>query len=150
MSDPGPAAEHDELFCPSAQPDMEGAVAFGVVGGTAEEPLVSYLTETQPVTPKLLALTTPVRPTEVFRFGAPCAEGGCRHFDGATCQLGRKLAEDVPAAVDRLPRCRLRPSCRWWREQGREACFRCPIVVTTHYQPAAPLRAAADPDSPTS
>jgi hypothetical protein len=133
------------MLCPSAQPEMKDAVAFGVVGGTAEEPLVSYLTEPQPVTPKLLALTTPVRPTEVFRFGAPCAESGCQHFDGAKCQLGHKLAQDVPAAVDQLPRCRLRPACRWWHEQGREACLRCPIVVTTHYRPTDSLRAAADP-----
>lgn len=136
------------LLCPSAQPEMEDAVAFGVVGGTAEEPLVSYLTEPQPVTPELLALATPVRPTEVFRFAARCAEGGCQHFDGAACQLGNKLAHDVPAAVDQLPRCRLRPSCRWWHEQGREACLRCPLVVTTHHRPTDSLRAVADPRSP--
>jgi hypothetical protein len=124
---------------------MEGAVAFGVVGGSAEEPLVSYLKEPQPATPKLLALASPVRPTEVFRFAAPCAESGCRHFDGAECSLGRKLVESVEPAVDRLPACRLRPSCRWWAEQGREACLRCPIVVTTHYRPTAELREAADP-----
>lgn len=133
--------------CPSAQPDMEGAVAFGVVGGTAEEPVVSYLTEPQPVTDQLLALTEPVAPTEVFRFAAPCAESGCQHFDGATCQLGRKLAENVPQAVPRLPPCRIRPTCRWWKEQGGKACMRCPVVVTTHYRPSAALRDAANPSS---
>ena len=83
----GSAADRPKL-CPSAQPDMEGAVAFGVVGGTAEEPVVSYLREPLPVTPELLQLARPVRPTEVFRFAAPCAEGGCRHFDGESCQDG--------------------------------------------------------------
>jgi hypothetical protein len=131
-------------LCPSAQPDQEGAVAFGIVGGTAEEPLVGYLDQPLPVTPELLELAKPVRPTEVFRFAAPCAEGGCQHFDGAACKLGGKLAA-LPAAVDRLPRCRLRPSCRWFHEQGREACLRCPVVVTTHYRPSGELRRAADP-----
>ena len=131
-------------LCPSAQPDQDGAVAFGIIGGTPEEPMVGYLDEPLPVTPELLQLAKPVRPTQVFRFGAPCAEGGCQHFDGASCKLGQKLAT-LPTAVDRLPRCRLRPSCRWFAEQGGAACLRCPIVVTTHHRPSAALREAADP-----
>ena len=135
-------------LCPSAQPDMEGAVVFGVVGGSVDEPLVAYLDRPEPVTPELLQLADPVRPTEVFRFAAPCAEGGCQHFDGASCRLGHKLARSVRAAVGRLPRCRLRPNCRWFHEQGREACFRCPLVVTENYRPSAELRQAADPSVP--
>jgi hypothetical protein len=136
--------EHAKL-CPSAQPDMEGAVAFGVVGGTAEEPEVTYLRDPQPVTPELLQLARPVLPTEVFRFAAPCAQGGCQHFDGARCRLVRKLADTVPTDRDGLPRCRIRSSCRWWHEQGRAACLRCPVVVTTAYGADETLRAAADP-----
>jgi len=52
---------------------LEGAVAFGVAGGTAAEPPVSYLKEPLPVTPELLELAEPVEPTEVFHFAAPCA-----------------------------------------------------------------------------
>lgn len=134
-------------FCPSAQPDMADAVVFGVVGGDPEQPVVSYLTEPQPVTTELLALTKPVHPTEVFRFGAPCAEHGCQHFDGATCQLGRKLVRLVPKGVERLPPCRLRPSCRWFHEQGGAACLRCPLIVTTEYRASPALREAADPST---
>jgi hypothetical protein len=141
----GGAPAADVTFCPSAQPDMDGAVVFGVIGGTAEEPLVAYLDEPQPATPDLLALAEPVEPTEVFRIGAPCAEHSCRHFAGGECQLGRKLAEDVSPAVQRLPRCRLRPRCRWWHERGADACMRCPMVVTTSYAPGPALRDAADP-----
>jgi hypothetical protein len=140
-----PAPDKHLKFCPSAQPDMEGAVAFGVVGGTAESPAVSYLSEPQPVTSELLALAKPVEPTEVFRFGAPCAEQRCQHFDGTTCQLGRKLVQNVSRAVQRLPPCRLRPSCRWFHEQGGAVCLRCPLVVTTHYRPSLALREAANP-----
>lgn len=136
-------------LCPSAQPDLEDAIVFGVVGGTARDPMVLYLSEPQPVTPELLDLASPVRPTEVFRFAAPCAESGCQHFDGTMCRLGQKLVESVPAVVQRLPRCRLRPNCRWFHEQGGEACLRCPLVVTTHYQPSTALREAADPATPT-
>src|ERR1700692_4298654 len=62
-----------ETLCPSAQPDMNGCVAFGVVGGKIEEPRLIYLCEPQIVTDELLDLAMPVPSTEVFRFAAPCA-----------------------------------------------------------------------------
>jgi hypothetical protein len=136
------------LFCPSAQPDMDRALLIGVVGGTASEPHVSYLSEPQPISDDLLALASPVEPTEVFRVAAPCAEGGCQHFDGAQCRLAAKVSRRLPPSITKLPPCRIRPNCRWWREQGRAACMRCPFVVTTSYAPSAELRVAADPATP--
>jgi len=124
---------------------MQGSVVLGVVGGTAEEPRLAYLKEPQPVTEDLLALSAPVKPTEVFRFAAPCAGGGCLHFDGTSCRLATKTVQLLPAAVNRLPRCRLRPRCRWWRQEGRDACLRCPVVVTENYLPSEQQRQAADP-----
>jgi hypothetical protein len=139
-------ADAKPKLCPSAQPDMDGAVAFGIVEGTAEEPRVTYLRNPLPVTDELLELAKPVEPTEVFRFAAPCAESGCQHFDGASCQLGRKVAENVPVTIaGRLPACRIRPSCRWFAERGPAACARCPLIVTTDYRPTEALRQAADP-----
>jgi hypothetical protein len=125
---------------------MEGAVVFGVVGGTATEPRVGYLTEQLPVTPEVLALTGTVEPTEVFRFGAPCAGGGCQHFDGSECRLATKLVQLAPAVSGpALPACAIRRSCRWWRQEGKAACLRCPLVSTIEYQPSEALRLAADP-----
>jgi hypothetical protein len=125
---------------------MDGAVAFGIVEGTVEEPRVTYLREPLPVTDQLLDLAKPVEPTEVFRFAAPCAESGCQHFDGEACQLGHKVAQNVSVTIaGRLPACRIRPSCRWFHEQGPAACARCPLIVTTDYRPSDELREAADP-----
>jgi hypothetical protein len=132
-------------FCPSAQPDMQDSVILGVVGGTVEEPRLAYLKEPQPVREDLLALSGPVKPTEVFRFAAPCAGNGCLHFDGTSCRLAMKTVQLLPAAVNGLPRCRLRPKCRWWRQEGRDACLRCPMVVTENYLPSEQQRQAADP-----
>jgi hypothetical protein len=136
-------------LCPSAEPNAKGSLLFGVVGGTVEHPRLSYLTEPQPVTPELLALAGPVRPTEVFRFAAPCAQHQCQHFDGSACKLIRKIVRLVPPVLNGLPPCRLRPQCRWWQEEGAAACMRCPLVVTENYQPNDELRLAADPATPT-
>lgn len=133
-------------FCPSAQPEMTGAVVFGVMSGAAFDPRVEYLDARLPVTPEVLALSGPVQPTEVFRFGAPCAGAGCRHFDGAACRLATKLVQLAPPATSTLPACKLRPDCRWWRQEGKAACMRCPQVVTLSYQPGDAIRRAADPD----
>jgi len=135
-------------FCPSAQPDMPESVVFGVVGGTASDPRLRYLAEPLPATAELLSLAAPAEPTEVFRFGARCAEGHCQHFDGAHCRLGAKLVAEVRAVAAVAPPCRLRSRCRWWLEQGVQACLRCPLVVTTTHNPSTEVRRAALPDTP--
>jgi hypothetical protein len=138
-------ATNTPSLCPSAQPEMEGSVVFGVVSGTVEEPRVAYLAEPQPVTDKLLALSGPVKPTEIFRFAAPCAGGACRHFDGSNCRLVRRTVELLPTAVAILPSCRVRLNCRWWQQEGKAACLRCPQIVTEDYRPSEQVRRAADP-----
>lgn len=135
-------------LCPSAQPEWEGAVAIGVVGGTAEEPRLQPLEHPLPVTKKLLALSKPVRPTEVFRFAAPCLCNGCSHFSDANCGLATKIVQLVRPATDALPECDIRPSCRWFGQEGREACMRCPRIVTNDALPAADVRLAGDPRTP--
>lgn len=132
-------------FCPSAQPTQEGAFAFGVVGGTLEERRVGYLQGRVPVTDELLALAGPVKPTQVFRFGAPCVGGGCKHFDGSDCNLATKLVQLMPAVSKDLPACHLRPDCRWWKQEGKAACRVCPAIATDGYSQSDGQRMAADP-----
>jgi hypothetical protein len=123
------------LLCPSAQPEMPESVIFGVVGGTVDEPRLGYLTEPQPVTPEILALAGVVKPTEVFRLAAPCANGGCIHFDGAGCRLAERVVKLLPQVAEKPPPCQIRQDCRWWRQEGVAACKRCPQVVTEVYWP---------------
>ena len=135
-------------LCPSAQPEWDGAVAIGVVGGSVDEPRITPLEHPIPVTPELLELAKPVRPTEVFRFAAPCLCKGCNHFGGSTCNLATKIVHMVPAAGEELPACDIRPQCRWFRQEGRDACMRCPLVVTHDAHPSPELLRAADPATP--
>lgn len=132
-------------FCPSASPQIDGGFAFGIVGGTARDPLVAYLAIPLSITDELLQLSAPARPTEVFRFAAPCAGNACAHFDGTRCQLARRIAQQLPEVVEALPACRLRPRCRWWQQEGRAACLRCPQVVTESSNASDTFRRAAEP-----
>jgi hypothetical protein len=124
---------------------MAGSVAFGVVGGTTEEPRVSWIEKPVPVTGDLLALTGPVPPTQVLRIAAPCQENSCCHFDGADCRLATKLVQLIPPVTQSLPPCRIRPDCRWFVQEGRAACAVCPQIVTYSLNPSEELTEAATP-----
>jgi len=133
------------VLCPSAQPEMTGSVAFGVVGGTADQPRVTWIEKPVPVTGDLLALTGAVPPTQVLRIAAPCQENACCHFDGTDCRLATKLVQLMPAVVESLPPCRIRPDCRWFVQEGRAACAVCPQIVTYSVNPSEELALAATP-----
>jgi len=130
-------------LCPSAQPEWQGSVAFGVVRGTAEEPRVTNYPEVLPVTEDLLKLAQPVHPTEVFRFAAPCLCHGCVHFKIDRCSLVERIVRILPEVVRSLPSCAIRSHCRWWQQEGANACFRCPQVVTENHNPSTLMRKAA-------
>lgn len=131
--------------CPSAQPGMKDSVIFAIVGGTAKEPRVKYLPAPRPATKDLVKLAGPMHPTEVFRFAAPCAGSACRHYDGSACQLAARAAAKLEVAVQSLPSCPLRPKCRWWLQEGKSACLRCPQIATTVYAPSELLQRVAAP-----
>ena len=133
-------------LCPSAQPEMQDSVIFGVIGGSAEQPRVGYLAVPRPVQGEPLVATLPVHPTEVFRIAAPCAGSACQHFDGANCTLVTRTVQLLPPATTDAPPCAIRPTCRWWQQEGKQACLRCPEIVTRNYDPTEAQRLAANPN----
>lgn len=125
-----PTSKHP-LLCPSAQPHHAGGVVFGVQAVRDDgERQVGYLTELLPASPEVLNLASPAKPTEVLRIAASCMEGGCKHFNGTACKLATRIVDMLDPAVSSLPRCLIRRSCRWFRQEGGAACLRCPQVVT--------------------
>lgn len=121
--------DHAPLTCPSAQPDMVDARVFALVAGSADRPQLAYLkagVNLDPATVSALGETA----RHALRYAARCENSGCSHHDGQRCGLGRRITQQLDAVVDALPLCQIRPSCRWYRENGREACLRCPQVVT--------------------
>jgi hypothetical protein len=125
------------LSCPSATSIGPEAQIFGVVTGSPSEGFqVGYLTESVPATPELIAAVAPARPTQVFRAAVACAEHHCKHFDGANCQLATRIAAMLNPVVSALPRCAIRSTCRWFHQEGRDACLRCPQVTTERSNPS--------------
>lgn len=128
------------LSCPSGSADDRHARIFGIVGGTAEEPQVTYLARPLRVTPELLAQLDGVSPAEVFRVVSPCAEHRCKHFAQGECGVARHVAT-LPAVAPDLHACGIRATCRWFAERGAGACARCPQVVTLLPESRAPSAA---------
>lgn len=126
---------------------MAGSIAFGVVGGTADAPRVTWIEKPVPVTDDLIALTGPVPPTQVLRIAAPCQEKACCHFDGKDCRLATRLVQLMPSVTPSLPPCQIRADCRWFIQEGVAACYRCPQIVTYSVNPTEELSLAATPES---
>src|SRR4029078_9813692 len=120
-------------LCPSAQPGMDQCRVLGVVQRDGPAPMLQYLNEHVPATEEVLDMAVPLKPTEVFRLAATCAEHQCPHFDGADCQLATRIVQILPAVVDILPPCIILKDCRWYSQEGGAACRRCPEVTTVSY-----------------
>ncbi|HKV98398.1 MAG TPA: hypothetical protein VJN96_01175 [Vicinamibacterales bacterium] len=120
-------------LCPSAQPGMDNCNVLGVVQRDGPRPLLLYLRSPVPATEAVLAMTKPLKPTEVYRLSATCAEHKCPHFDGADCRLATRVVQGLPPAVGTLPPCIIRKDCRWYSQEGGAACLRCPEITTVTY-----------------
>jgi hypothetical protein len=133
------------LDCPSAQPDMAGARPFGVISGTAQETRIAFFKKSALDGFDWRRDFASEDATRLFRFGAHCDESACLHYDGHRCSLGQRVRDGLEAVVDALPPCLIRPTCRWYAEQGQEVCLRCPQVVTMIPEADTPLNAVALP-----
>ena len=138
------SAEAD-LLCPSAKPDLQGAVVFGVRTAVDSGNRIGYLSATVPVDDRLLQLAEPVGPLDVFRFAAPCATTGCVHYDDDRCSLVERIVERAPVVVAIAPACAVRSGCRWFAQEGTAACRRCPQVVTSESGANSEVARAAIP-----
>jgi hypothetical protein len=129
---------------------MAEARVIGVLGGSAGAPRIAYLAQEAVIPAAEVPPTPGVDPVEAFRFAARCEDSRCaQHVQGAEggrCGLGQRIVAQLDPVVASLPSCTIRATCRWYAEQGREACLRCPQVVTLIPRDGSRLaRAAAAP-----
>jgi hypothetical protein len=130
-------------LCPSARHDSADAVAIGVVTGTVSAPMVAYLEQPVRVADAIAPIGGRVIPTEVVRFAAPCIRSQCLHHIENRCGLAQRTVALVEVAVLGLPRCPIRKECLWFAQEGRQACLRCPAIVTDNYAPSDAIARAA-------
>jgi hypothetical protein len=130
-----PSSPTKAPLCPSAPGCPGASVLIGVVTGEPGSPRVMPTEDPIEVTEDLLALAGPVSPSEVFRFASRCRGKACVHFSGDACQLAARGVAILPEVVTELPKCAIRPQCRWFRQEGLAMCKRCPQIVTEHYAP---------------
>ncbi|WP_307152669.1 hypothetical protein [Rhodopseudomonas julia] len=134
------------LLCPSAQPQMQEAEVIGVQLRQEGVAHTAYLNARLPVTEDLLEQTAPLPPTQVLRFAARCEEARCRHFDGKDCRLAKRIVGGLSPAVDALPACVIRRSCRWFAQEREAACLRCPQISTYLPQRDGAIAELAEPE----
>ena len=130
-------------LCPSARCEPD-AILLGVV---ASDGRVGYLRPEVRIDAEFVAAARAGRePEKRFRFAQPCVEGRCAYWTGSQCGVIQNVLDSDEGRVAQdesrpLPRCSIRPRCRWFAEQGARACTLCPLVVT---QPADACAGAPD------
>jgi len=134
-----------KVLCPSAQADGDIGIIIGVVGRHDGNSRVALLPEAVPLQSVAHLIPDTIPATEVLRLATPCAEMNCAHFSNQRCTLISRIIDGLPAVADRLSRCAIRPSCRWWRQAGAAACLRCPQIVTEPFQASDIMREIATP-----
>jgi len=69
-----------------------------------------------------------------FRFAGPCAENQCGHWGGDRCTLVDRTLQANPIEGVRspLPPCGIRPKCRWFSQNGSDACKVCIYFLSGH------------------
>jgi len=116
-------------MCPSAE-CQPGSILIGVIGVDGR---IQGVAPPIPVTTGFVSkVHGQDQPLNRFRFGAPCIEYGCGHWDTkeSRCGVARALVSHVQKRTEEgLPICGIRAKCRWFSEYGREACIRCPSVL---------------------
>jgi len=111
---------------------MPDAQILGVIRDDSGAPRLAYLNEEVAATAALLAQAAPAMPGEVLRLAARCEEAKCTHFNAGQCRLATRIVQMLPEVTNDLPPCVIRKTCRWFRQEGRAACLRCPQIVTVN------------------
>ena len=133
------------LLCPSSRCN-EGAVLLGIIGRDGQ---VGYIRPALTVTQDFVeAAQGGRRPEHRFRFAAPCEGTACVHWTGVECGIigdalsAAKSISPDQSPSEQLPNCTIRSQCRWFAQEGSQACGVCRFVF--NYLPAQSAVSPAD------
>ncbi len=114
-------------MCPSYL-GKTGAQLFGVLGKNGKVNFITPLT----VTEEFLELNKQKSNLEQrFRFTGKCVEKGCSQWNHveSKCSLSKKVQDFDASSIKNLSFCPIRSQCRWYSQDGENACFSCNEVT---------------------
>lgn len=120
-------SDTSKKMCPSYIGKV-GAQLFGVVSKDGKVQFITPLA----VTEDFLKQNQGKNSLEQrFRFTGKCVEKGCAQWDKeeAKCSLSRKVQNLDFHKEKELVFCPIRSQCRWFSQDGKEACFSCNEVT---------------------
>jgi hypothetical protein len=105
-----------------------------LLGVRQEDGTIAILPQALPVTADFIEQVShhEMPPEQRFRFANKCIEGGCGQWTGTTCGVADKWVKQLHRIqpAEELPACSIRPRCRWYSQNGADACQMCPYVLT--------------------
>ncbi len=119
--------ETKKHICPSA-PLYEGSMLLGIVNTENE---VSILAEPMEIDEAFIESANKGRvPEQRFRFANKCVKSGCAQWTGNQCGVIKRVLENIDQSIMKveLPECKIRPECRWFSQEGSNACRVCPLI----------------------
>ena len=114
-------------LCPSA-PLIPGAKLLGIVNAENE---IDILTSPFEVTQDFIDSASKGRPIEErFRFANKCVKNGCQNWENNSCDVIKVVLDKVENKywAEHLPECSIRNDCRWFSQEGVNACKVCTLV----------------------
>lgn len=114
-------------LCPSA-PLSEGAKLLGIVNSDNE---IDLLSEPLTIDTEFIDSASKGRPIEKrFRFVNKCVKNGCQNWVGESCNVVKIVLENIHKKywAENLPDCTIRNDCRWFGQEGVDACKVCTLV----------------------
>jgi hypothetical protein len=122
--------DSQSIMCPSNR-CKPGSKLLGV---RQENGTVSILPDPLPIDENFINAVNHdgVIPEQKFRVTNKCVETGCSQWNGKGCGVIDNVIqylEHIPHSAT-LPKCNIRPSCRWFLQSGADACKICPFIIT--------------------
>lgn len=118
------------VLCPSAR-CKEGSQLLGV---RQDDGTVAILPTPLPIDAGFIQTVSAskLKPEQRFRFTNKCVKDGCRQWNGEGCSVADRVIQylDKVDASSSLPKCSIRPQCRWFLQRGGDACKMCVFVIT--------------------
>ena len=125
--------ETQNKTCPSSL----GQVGSNLLGVVNANGTVGFFNDPVEVTQEFLNEAGDFENLErSFRFSNKCVQNGCKQWTGKECGVIKAVLalDSIPAKND-LPACSIRPTCRWFYQEGTVACNGCRYVVTNVSEP---------------